>query len=62
LEAAANKSIVLVCGICETKTNFPLYEVIKKAPNKEEALQNASQYLFEIGKELASTILSNGKI
>lgn len=61
LEAAANKSILLVSGICETQTAYPVFEIIKKASSKEDALQNADHYLIEIGKEIASTILSNGK-
>ncbi len=61
LETASNKSIILVAGICETKTDYPVFEIIKKASNKEDALQNAAHYLIEIGKEIATSILSNGK-
>lgn len=61
LEAAHTKEIILVCGICETSANYPVFEIIKKAPSKEEAIRNADKYLFEIGEEIAKTILANDK-
>jgi len=60
LEAAKGKNIQLVCGICETETPYPTYEIIKKASDKEDALTNAAIYLEKIGEEIGLE-LTNGK-
>ena len=60
LEAAKGKNIQLVCGICETETPYPTYEIIKKASDKEDALKNAAIYLEKIGEEIGLE-LTNGK-
>lgn len=54
LEAAKDKEVVLVCGVLEGEKSleFPVFEVMKKASSKEDAIQNASHFLFQIGKEI----------
>lgn len=61
LEASSGKNIQLVCGICDTETKYPTYEIIKKASNQEDALKNAAYYLEKIGTIIARTILASDK-
>ncbi len=62
VDSSKSKKIVLVCGVNETQSDHTVFQIIQMAPNKEEAIQNASTYLIQIGKEVAATILSSGKI
>lgn len=60
LEHAKDKKVILVCGINESTRNidYPVYEIIKKASSREEAIKNASHFLYAIGQEIAESYSS----